>query len=277
MSSLNIARLRSVFLFILLFPILTSPCNTRSTISTPLIEETEQDLPGIVPSTIPSTQTPLPSSTIEQICVSSEAERVSAYVIHVVDGDTIDVRMGQDIFRVRYIGIDAPESYQQGGESAKAANEALVMNREVLLVKDVSDVDPYGRLLRYVFVGKTFVNYELIRLGYAQAGAWPPDIACYDYFLNVTLFAKDEGRGIWAATPTPDFAITSSTGCPNGCTIHLPGCDIKGNISLRSGEKIYHVPGQEDYENTVISPDKGERWFCNEQEAIDNGWRKANR
>jgi hypothetical protein len=50
---------------------------------------------------------------------------------------------------------------------------------------------------------------------------------------------------------------------------------IKGNISQSSGEKIYHVPGGGSYEASVISPAYGERWFCTEQEAVANSWRKA--
>jgi hypothetical protein len=64
-------------------------------------------------------------------------------------------------------------------------------------------------------------------------------------------------------------------GCPEGCTSSPPGCDIKGNISLKTGEHIYHLPGQGYYDKTVISPDKGERWFCTEEEAEANGWRRA--
>ena len=70
-------------------------------------------------------------------------------------------------------------------------------------------------------------------------------------------------------------APTAFAGCPNGCTFHPPGCEIKGNISISTGEKIYHVPGGEFYDECVINPDYGERWFCTEQEAIDNGWRKS--
>lgn len=68
---------------------------------------------------------------------------------------------------------------------------------------------------------------------------------------------------------------TQFSGCPYGCTYHPPRCDIKGNISYTSGEKIYHVPGGEFYNETVISPDYGERWFCTESEALANGWRKS--
>jgi cold shock CspA family protein len=55
------------------------------------------------------------------------------------------------------------------------------------------------------------------------------------------------------------------------------GCNIKGNISINTGNKLYHTPGMEDYFGTVISPEKGERWFCSESEAIAAGWRKAPR
>lgn len=66
--------------------------------------------------------------------------------------------------------------------------------------------------------------------------------------------------------------------CAGGCTEPPdPSCNIKGNISISSGEKIYHVPGQRNYDDTEISPEFGERWFCTEEEAVAAGWRKAMR
>jgi hypothetical protein len=50
---------------------------------------------------------------------------------------------------------------------------------------------------------------------------------------------------------------------------------IKGNISVETGERIYHVPGQKYYTQTVISPSKGERYFCSEWEAWFAGWRRS--
>ena len=55
------------------------------------------------------------------------------------------------------------------------------------------------------------------------------------------------------------------------------GCDIKGNISLNTGERIYHVPGQKYYRETNIWMRHGERWFCSEQQAREAGWRKSRR
>jgi hypothetical protein len=54
-----------------------------------------------------------------------------------------------------------------------------------------------------------------------------------------------------------------------------PGYVVKGNISVSSGEKLYHVPGMRDYDITVIDVTRGERWFKTEEEAIAAGWRRA--
>jgi len=74
--------------------------------------------------------------------------------------------------------------------------------------------------------------------------------------------------------PAPKPAEPVQEGCPEGCEIPPSGCDIKGNIS-KTGERIYHVPGQRWYDETKITPGKGEFWFCTEAEARANGWRKA--
>ncbi|MER9302916.1 hypothetical protein [Mesorhizobium sp. M0496] len=78
-------------------------------------------------------------------------------------------------------------------------------------------------------------------------------------------------------------ALDSAAGVvPAGWLIGIAGggagsCEIKGNISINTGERIYHVPGQEHYSETKISPQYGERWFCSESEARAAGWRKARR
>jgi hypothetical protein len=53
------------------------------------------------------------------------------------------------------------------------------------------------------------------------------------------------------------------------------GCNIKGNVSIDTGERIYHVPGQKYYARTIIRPEFGEQWFCTEAEARHAGWRKS--
>ena len=70
--------------------------------------------------------------------------------------------------------------------------------------------------------------------------------------------------------PTAANAVVSL--CPNGCTTQQTGCDVKGNISS-GGDKIYHLPGTNNYDDTVITPEEGELWFCSAEEAVANGWR----
>ncbi|MGB3756179.1 MAG: cold shock domain-containing protein [Rivularia sp. (in: cyanobacteria)] len=77
---------------------------------------------------------------------------------------------------------------------------------------------------------------------------------------------------ITAAIVIPTIMEFNRNQAPSPITlIAKPGCTIKGNISINSGNKIYHIAGMEDYESTVISPEKGERWFCTES-LIDRQW-----
>jgi len=208
--------------------------------------------------------------------------RETAIVVRVVDGDTIDVEIGGETVRVRYIGVDTPETVDPRrpvgcyGQEASARNRALIEGRAVELEKDVSETDAFGRLLRYVYVDGTMVNETLVREGYAVVSTFPPDVKYADHFLAAQQEARATGRGLWgvcfAATPTPQPA---ARGCPQGCVTPPPGCAIKGNVSQSTREKIYHVPGGEFYDATVIDPSRGERWFCTEAEALANGWRKS--
>ena len=70
----------------------------------------------------------------------------------------------------------------------------------------------------------------------------------------------------------PSFLAASGA---SQAAVHQPGCDIKGNISVDTGERIYHVPGQKHYDATIIDPASGERWFCSEAEARAAGWRRS--
>lgn len=118
-------------------------------------------------------------------------------VIRVIDGDTIEISGGA---HVRYIGIDTPETYPEEefyGPEAKAKNIELVEGKLVTLEKDVSETDKYGRLLRYVYVDGVFVNGELVRLGYAEAVAYPPDTRHQWQLEQLEKEAKEAKRGMW--------------------------------------------------------------------------------
>lgn len=88
-----------------------------------------------------------------------------------------------------------------------------------------------------------------------------------------------------AATEIPAIAIAEGIGegnpnaftCIGGCaTPPNPSCPIKGNVNSR-GEKIYHMPGQRDYDRTDIKPEEGDAWFCTPEEAEAAGFRRAKR
>jgi len=179
---------------------------------------------------------------------------------------------------VRYIGIDTPEtvdprrSVQCFGEEANERNRQLVDGKVVGLEKDVSETDSFGRLLRYVWVGTEMVNTTLVEEGYALASTYPPDVKYAEQFASLQAQARDNGRGLWGAvcvSPAP------SPGPGGACDYSGSEPVIKGNISIRTGEQIYHVPGGEHYDETVIDASKGERFFCTETEAVAAGWRKS--
>ncbi len=129
---------------------------------------------------------------------------VSARVLRVVDGDTIEVRLaGGRTDRVRYIGMDTPESVKPGvpvqcfAERASHFNERLVAGRTVTLRVGVEPRDRYGRLLAYVYAGPTFVNAELVRRGYARTLTIAPNDAYARRFAALERQARDARRGLW--------------------------------------------------------------------------------
>lgn len=231
--------------------------------------------------------TPTAIPVFPYACIPVENGLEMGTVTSVIDGDTIHVNIDGQEYSVRYIGIDAPER-DTGGllyEQASQRNSELVAGRNVILVRDESETDTFGRLLRYVLAGDTFVNLELVRGGYAEAKAYPPDTACHETFKDAEPAVRSNEITLPTDPLLPTAEMTAALGiegttaagpCPNGCTAESPGCSIKGNISM-DGEKIYHLPGMSFYADTVINPAKGERWFCTEAEAAANGWRKAKR
>lgn len=133
-------------------------------------------------------------------CLPSPSDSQTAGVFSVIDGDTIKIQLGDNKISVRYIGINAPELDSEEREIAEEAlkfNQQLVENQTVTLYRDTSETDRFGRLLRYVFVGDLFINYEMIRMGYARQRDYPPDSACKDLFIQAQEEAISQRRGIW--------------------------------------------------------------------------------
>lgn len=155
-----------------------------------------------------ATATPFPSG------------RQQARVLAVIDGDTIRVELDGRTVTIRYIGVDTPETVAPGqavqayGPEATEANRRLVEGRTVLLEKDLSETDSFGRLLRYVytesFTGTTMVNAELVRLGYARVATYPPDVRYQSLFLELERDARASARGLWAAGSSASTAPSAA-------------------------------------------------------------------
>jgi len=118
-----------------------------------------------------------------------------ALVISVIDGDTIELEGGR---RIRYLGIDTPESGEPYADEATARNKELVEGKMIELQRGDRDQDEYGRLLRYVYVDGIFVNAELIAQGYAKSYIFDPDDRYSQILVQLEQYAKMKNRGLWS-------------------------------------------------------------------------------
>lgn len=130
------------------------------------------------------------------------------HVTKVVDGDTIEVSRGDYQAKVRFIGINTPETVdpRRGvecfGKEASNETQRLLKNKDVILEKDVSETDKYDRLLRYIYLpmedGTTlFVNDYLVRAGFGQVSTYPPDVKYQDEFMQAESLARENKLGLW--------------------------------------------------------------------------------
>ncbi|MFA5871573.1 MAG: thermonuclease family protein [Parcubacteria group bacterium] len=169
-------------------------------------------------------------------------------VARVVDGDTIKLESGQV---VRYIGIDAPEAAGSANpapcfeKEASTKNRQLVEGKEVRLVKDVSETDKYGRLLRYAYNGDTFVNDYLVRNGFAKSANYPPDTKFQDQLKLAEEEAKNNKRGLWAEgacqtetqspSPAPPVSV-APTPAPIALPVQLTTPNTTGTYTCNCGK-----------------------------------------
>jgi len=204
------------------------------TVFSPTTESTSTLLPVV----LADTSTPIPTlvnliPVTGASCIPNNSPQTGR-VVQVVDGDTIKVLLDQDglTYSVRYIGMDTPENTSQieyFGSEATAKNTELVADKTVTLIKDVSETDRYGRLLRYVLTDAVFVNYELVAQGYANTASYPPDISCIPAFQAAEQQASASRIGLWAAPPTSvplPTAVSSGGGSSGNAPCNCGGSDL---------------------------------------------------
>lgn len=174
-----------------------------------------------------STSTPTTQATVATAEVTPTPEptfgpagpTTEATVVRVIDGDTIVVAYGGKEYKVRYIGMDAPETKDPNsliewmGPEATVANIDLVEGETVFLEKDVSEVDRFDRLLRHVWLTDgtawTLVNLELVRQGVAIAKSYPPDVRYDELYGAGVADAQTSALGLFGATPAPTAKPTA--------------------------------------------------------------------
>lgn len=134
-----------------------------------------------------------------------------AYVTKIVDGDTIWVNIGNEEKKVRLIGINCPEYTKEiepyGKEATQYTTEKLY-HKTIYLQKDISDIDSYDRLLRYIWlekidtinnetVSKYLFNYDLVYNGLAYSNYYKPDISLQKYLEQAEKESQEKKLGIW--------------------------------------------------------------------------------
>lgn len=151
----------------------------------------------------------------QAICSAEDVAALSAAptgeigrVTRVIDGDTIDVLLDGQSTRIRYLQMNTPERDHPCYHKATEANAELVAGKTVRLVADTELVDPFDRLLRYVYVGDLLVNRVLVEQGYAEVVLYPPNDKHYEEFKRLEAEAAAAGRG---CHPSGIFADGSST------------------------------------------------------------------
>ncbi len=149
-------------------------------------------------------------------------DATNAVVEWVIDGDTIDVYIGDDQERVRLLGIDAPESVDRnrpdqcfGKEASDWLRELLPVGTPILLVRDQDPRDRFGRLLAYVYLPDVagtaspsrFVNVEIVEHGLADVLLFEPNMARARELREARVRAQDARSGLWGACDGPDQAL----------------------------------------------------------------------
>ena len=202
--------------------------------------------------------------------------------LRVVDGDTFDL----DGVRIRLQGVDAPEmrdscvgadgqNYPCGAWATEALRQLVGTQR--LVCHDLHE-RTYNRVVARCDLGGQDLGALLVERGIARA--CPRFASRHPHsrgYMTLEAQAIAAGVGLHAGQ-TPSLAgfctQDGQRALPvSGSTPPSPDCAIKGNIS--SNGRIYHMPGQRDYDRTVIRTDRGQRWFCSEAEAQAAGWRRA--
>lgn len=156
-------------------------------------------------------------------------------VKRVNDGDTIVLTNG---WRVRYIGIDAPEidhenqKAQPYGYKAKSINKKLVLSQKIGLEFDEERHDRYGRLLAYIFLPDgSFLNSRMLENGLAFYLHRRPNVKYDKRLLQAQQEAMKTQKGLWRNWKEEQGRYI---GNQNSRRFHLATCPLAKNIKWKN-------------------------------------------
>lgn len=265
------------FIFaIFISTVVLSACTEET--STKTIEN--KDIEGLISSTIENAE-------------KHDVSKFEEYELEsVIDGDTIRIKYNGSTEKVRFLLIDTPETNhetlgeQPYGPQAKEFTKQLLAGQDTVYLEfDVSYRDKYKRLLAYIYTKEGIsVQEQLLQHGLARvAYIYAPNTKHVDWFKSIQKTAQQSAIGIWSVedyvtnrgydkdayyATTDKNKDVKKTENDKSIT-NNNSCVIKGNINSK-GNKIYHMPGQRDYDNTIA-----EEMFCTEEEAEDGGFLPA--
>lgn len=145
-------------------------------------------------------------------------DRTKAEVVKIVDGDTFELRYQGRMEKVRLIGIDTPESFdnakaekdaarsgqdvkeivRQGNEAKNFVKDLVPAATQVTVELDAQERDKYGRLLVYLYFDDgRMINEEIVKAGYANLLTYPPNVRYRERFLMAYRAARHERKGLW--------------------------------------------------------------------------------
>ncbi len=206
------------------------------------------------------------------------------FVIEGVDNEEISNDKNQETNKVervvvRILNVAAPDKNECYFEESKEALKKLIEGKEVKLRKDVSGVDKFGRLLRHVFLPSgtekeddIFVARYLVENGWAKAIPVVPDFEYKRYLAQRENLAIAGKLGVWGNC---QGKLPKYFGDVADMQVEDPECIIKGNISTENPTMYYFLPNCAPYAQIKIDAERGERYFCTEEEAVEAGFEKS--
>lgn len=181
--------------------------------------------------------TPAPTPTVTPI-----PDETLGLVVEVLDGETIAVVLDGDparqAYQVKYLGLDAPPNSPDDpwGVVAFETNRKLANLKIVKLVRDQTDFDADGFMLRYVYIGNQLLNAELVRQGLARAAVSAPDTRFEAEISKAEAEAQADELGLWNPNPPTPTPLSQPTATPTAVDETTPRAAITTTVTVTASQ-----------------------------------------